>query len=337
MPSTIEWTDETWNPVVGCSLISPGCTNCYAMKMAARLEAIGVTHYLGTTHKTKGGAVWTGKIRVAPGHVIRQPLAWRKPRRIFVNSMSDLFHEDVSFETVDRVFAVAALTPQHTYQILTKRPDRMAEYVSDIHGEGLARLMLTKVDHQTGRRALLDLIEADRLVRPLPHVLLGVSVEDKVRADQRRAPMAQIAAAGWTTFVSYEPALGEVDWTGWEFLRWLIAGGESGPNARPPHPGWFRIARDWCAENGVAFFFKQWGSWARDPDLDRHFISSDTTRPMGTVERLQATDGDYAVAWERLDHDGVHALGTQLKRIGKKPAGRLLDGIEHNGMPGLSA
>lgn len=332
--TAIEWTDATWNPVTGCSVVSPGCTNCYAMKLAGtRLQ-----HHpsrKGLTTASKAGPVWNGEVRFNRDW-LDQPLRWSRPRKIFVCAHGDLFAEGVPDAWIDQVFAVMALTPQHTYQILTKRPDRMAEYVSDIHGEGLARLMLTKVDHQTGRRALLDLIEADRLARALPNVLLGVSVEDQVRADQRRAPMAQIAAAGWTTFVSYEPALGEVDWTGWEFLRWLIAGGESGPHARPPHPGWFRIARDWCAENGVAFFFKQWGSWARDPDLDRHFISSDTTRPMGTVERLQATDGDYAVAWERLDHDGVHALGTQLKRFGKKAAGRLLDGVEHNGMPGAN-
>ena len=130
--SKIEWTEATWNPIVGCSVVSPGCTNCYAMKMAARIEAMAIgqttkngspglapTHYAGTTQSSKAGPVWTGKVALAPDHILTQPLRWKRPRTIFVNSMGDLFHEDVPDEWIDRVFAIIALCPQHTFQVLT--------------------------------------------------------------------------------------------------------------------------------------------------------------------------------------------------------------------------
>jgi hypothetical protein len=137
--SAIEWTDATWNPVVGCSIVSPGCTNCYAMKMAARIEKMASspmaahvnvqTHYAGTTQRSKAGAVWTGKVARAPEHILTQPLKWKRPRKIFVNSMGDLFHESIPDEWIDRVFAVMALAPQHTFQVLTKRAERMRSYL----------------------------------------------------------------------------------------------------------------------------------------------------------------------------------------------------------------
>lgn len=155
----IEWTEKTWNPIVGCSIVSPGCTNCYAMKMAARLEAMAgdglddngyavrgtgpLDHYRGTTKRSKAGAVWTGKVALAPDHIITAPLRRRKPTMYFVNSMGDLFHEDVPDEWIDRVFAVMTMCPQHTFQVLTKRSARMLDYVSrgaDEHGDYFERL-----------------------------------------------------------------------------------------------------------------------------------------------------------------------------------------------------
>ena len=126
----IEWTDATWNPIVGCSVVSPGCTHCYAMSMAARIEKMTPgSHYAGLTDASKAGPVWNGRLALAPDHILTQPLRWQKPRRIFVNSMGDLFHEDVPDDWIDRVFAVMALAPQHTFQVLTKRAERMRNYL----------------------------------------------------------------------------------------------------------------------------------------------------------------------------------------------------------------
>lgn len=323
MASKIEWTDETWNPVVGCQIVSPGCTNCYAMKMAGRLQAMGAApHYAGTVRKTKAGFVWTGKMAPAPEHVLLQPLRWRRPRRIFVNSMGDLFADGVPSDLVDRVFAVMALAPQHQYQLLSKRPDRMREYVSgNWQGRILKYLERWQV-RPAGHGVVLRTVNG-----VLPYVWLGASVEDQQRADLRRAAMAEIAGLSWNTFVSYEPALGEVDWSGWEFIRWLIAGGESGCDARPVHPDWIRIARDFCAEHWIMFFFKQWGEWAPG--------EANSFRKTLAVRGAHLFD-------DRWDYVSITAAeGAEMHcedepdvwRIGKRHSGRLLDGVEHNAMP----
>mgnify|MGYP003384802492 CR=1 FL=1 len=224
--SNIEWTEATWNPIVGCSITSPGCTNCYAMKMAGRIERMGTApHYDGTTRASKAGSVWTGKMALAPEHVLLAPLRRRKPTTWFVNSMGDLFHEDVPVEWIDRVFGVMALTPQHTYQVLTKRAARMRAYVSDSATPGRIA------------RAILDLLIADSLPKPagqydpwpvesigddidmpddvtlrawpLPNVWLGVSAEDQDRADERVPELLATPAA--VRFVSAEPLLGPID------------------------------------------------------------------------------------------------------------------------------
>ena len=218
--SAIEWTNATWNPVVGCSVVSPGCTRCYAMRMAARLARMGVARYAGLTADTKAGPVWTGAVRAAPDETIAQPLRWLRPRRVFVTSTGDLFHPAVPFALAMRIWAVMEAAPQHTYQVLTKRPDRM-----------LAFLRLC--------------------VRPSPHIWLGTSAEDQVRFDERSPAMAQIAALGWRTWCSAEPLLGPLDiaaGTGW--LRWLVVGGESGPGARPMLPRWVDSLRQQCAAAG---------------------------------------------------------------------------------------
>ena len=223
--TTIEWTDATWNPVAGCAIITPGCTNCYAMRMAARLEAMGLDKYEGLTRKSGGRYVWTGKITLDEAS-LAAPLKWRKPRKIFVNSMSDLFHPDVPVEFIARVWAVMAQTPQHTYQILTKRPDRM--------------------------RAVLD----DLDVTILPNVWLGTSVEDAAvlsRLDDLRSTRAMVR------FISFEPLIGSVAGADLTDIHWAIVGGESGPRARPLEEHWVDEIRVRCRLAGTAFFFKQWG------------------------------------------------------------------------------
>ena len=341
MASKIEWTDETWNPVVGCQVVSPGCTNCYAMKIAGRLEAMARAdrdshfvpgpqdQYLGTTQKTKAGFVWTGKIGVASGEVFAKPLRWRRPSRIFVNSLGDLFAVGVRPELLVQVFATMMLTPQHQYQVLTKRPGAMRDYVRELAtSAGLDRLMFTWVNHPTGRLQLIDLVDPIRVSRVLPNVLLGASVENQLYAHSRRDFLRDVAGLGWKTFVSYEPALGEVDWTGWEFLHWLIAGGESGPDARPMHPDWARIARDFCAEHGILFFFKQWGEWAPG---EANSLSRKTLAERGAHY--------FDDRWEYVLISAAEGAEMHCDdepdvwRIGKRHSGRLLDGVEHNAMP----
>ena len=260
--TAIEWASDVWNPVVGCSIESAGCKNCYAMKMAHRLQAMGQEKYQGTTEKVNGKAVWTGKVNEADKNTLTAPLRWKKPRRIFVNSMGDLFHEDVPFKLIDKVFTVMARCRQHTFLVLTKRAGRMQEYVSDVmaHQEIIHR-----------RAAPIDGAIDPRYVWPLSNVWLGVSVETQKYADERIPCLLETPAA--VRFVSAEPLLGPVDFERggfsliqkvtspagkvWPGLDWLIVGGESGPGARPMHPDWARSIRDQCQAAGVPFFVKQ--------------------------------------------------------------------------------
>ena len=227
--SNIEWTQATWNPIAGCSIVSPGCTNCYAMKMAARHEAMSaangrVSPYAGLTKKTKAGAVWNGEMRLVES-ALALPLTWRKPRTIFVNSMSDLFAEGVPFEWVDHVFGVMALASWHTYQILTKRPDRMREYMRRRRGL-LARHMVDAYLMQPDQlkknarainvawpvESVGDLLNPDDIRMrhwPLPNVWLGVSAEDQTRWDMRVPELLWTPAA--KRFVSIEPMLGPIE------------------------------------------------------------------------------------------------------------------------------
>jgi protein gp37 len=337
----IEWTDATWNPVVGCSVISPGCTNCYAMKMAGRLEAMGSTIYKGHTVKTKAGFVWNGKVSESNWGQMIRPLLLKKPRRIFVNSMSDLFHNDMPEETIDRVFTVMALSPQHTFQVLTKRADRMLAYLTRKAGGEKQDVRNHIAWNTTGEilNAVAPQWKAEGVdgpwrsrgikactIWPLPNVWLGVSVEDQTRADERIPLLLETPAA--KRFLSCEPLLGPVDLTkvreqiGAESfitfdalahpdilnrgrcrqgIDWIIVGGESGKDARPMHPDWARSLRDQCEAAGVPFFFKQWGEWA----------------PQGILKT------------------GRHLQfpADIMDRIGKKAAGRLLDGREWNEVP----
>lgn len=223
--SKIEWTDVTWNPVAGCTVATAGCTNCYAMRMAARLEAMGTEKYRGLTRKSGERYVWTGKV-VTDEKALAAPLTWRTPRTVFVNSMSDLFHDAVPVEFIAKVWAVMKSTPQHTYQVLTKRPEHMR----------------------------------DVLIRPefavLPNVWIGTSVEDAAvlhRIDDLRAAPAAIR------FISFEPLIGSVAEADLENIDWAIVGGESGPRARPMPKEWVEEIEELCRDYGTAFFFKQWG------------------------------------------------------------------------------
>jgi len=221
--TSIEWTDATWNPVAGCTVLSPGCTNCYAMRMAARLEAMGTEKYRGLTRKSGRRAVWTGKIRLDHS-ALQVPLKWRTPRRIFVNSMSDLFHETVPVGFVQSVWSVMEATPWHTYQILTKRPVRMAEITASL--------------------------------TTLPNVWLGTSVESTEYLNRIDA-LRQIDAV--VRFISFEPLLGSVASVDLRHIHWAIVGGESGPGARPMRAEWVDEVESACRKAGTAFFFKQWG------------------------------------------------------------------------------
>lgn len=221
--SKIEWTEATWNPVAGCSIISPGCTNCYAMRMASRLEAMGQPKYKGLTRQTGGRSKWNGRIRL-DAEALNSPRSWKQGRMIFVNSMSDLFHEDVPLHFIHDVFRVMRECSHHTFQVLTKRSKR--------------------------------LLELSPFLEWSPNIWMGVSVESAeytYRIDNLRECDAK------TKFLSLEPLIGDVGVMNLSGVDWAIAGGESGPGARPMNPEWVRSIRDQCIANSVAFHFKQWG------------------------------------------------------------------------------
>ncbi|MCH4893969.1 DUF5131 family protein [Sphingomonas sp. SFZ2018-12] len=332
----IEWTDATVNAVNGCSVLSPGCTNCYAMRSGGR----NLPHHpaTGLTQPSKAGHVWTGEVRLNETQML-QPLKWRKPRRIFWNAHGDLFHENVPDEWIDRVFAVCALTPHHTHQILTKRSDRMRRYITD-----RARMdWLNAEIEQIGLVANLPtncVCRCDRddgdIKWPLANVWLGVSVEDQQRANERIPDLlATPAAVRW---ISAEPLLGPIDlgvlqsglpvnaWLTWlDGLDWVVVGGESGPGARPMLPDWARALRDQCAAVGVPFFFKQWGS-CLPGNMDGE---DENGRPAYEIEEEHC----------EVDYDDlgrgklIQAHGREFICFGHKHTGRRLDGVRHDGYP----
>ncbi|MBB4042055.1 protein gp37 [Microvirga flocculans] len=379
--TAIEWTNATWNPTVGCTIVSPGCTNCYAMGQAARLldGNPATPHYKDTTRRVNGNAVWTGKLALAPDDILLQPLKWKRPRMIFVNSMSDLFHESVPDEWIDEVFAVMALAPQHTFQVLTKRADRMQSYFQGMResGFGAKRDPRPEILNEMDKLWPGSWKNFDLGAFPLDNVWLGVSVEDQARANERIPALLDTPAA--IRFVSVEPLLGPIDfrsidadgesvmdvlyprtweeeWEDWRDtepteeqaresffdwfslgtmptgrmhhrLDWVIVGGESGPGARPMHPDWARSIRDQCTAAGVPFFFKQWGAWNPVKVVDHG------DGPFGV-----GAGGDPLLTYPNIPAYPSIRLGEQeMWRVGKKRAGRLLDGIEHNAMPGDTA
>ncbi|CAN7416144.1 DUF5131 family protein [Paraburkholderia hospita] len=290
--TSIEWTDATWNPLRGCSRVSDGCRNCYAEKVAMRFRGEGQP-YEGLVRMTTQGPKWTGEIKLVPA-ALREPFGWATPRRVFVNSMSDLFHESVPFDFIASVFAVMSVTTRHTYQVLTKRPARMLEFfkwVADYDGifdddrisNTLANMDIPRVPHRPGRGGYDNCGPGF----PYENVWLGVSVEDQRTANERIPLLLQCPAE--VRWISAEPLLGPVDLTHMphgdesdlDALRgqisyamqhvamppsaassridWVVCGGESGHGARPMHPDWARSLRDQCAAASVPFFLKQMG------------------------------------------------------------------------------
>lgn len=365
--SKIEWTDATWNPVTGCSVVSPGCTNCYAMSLAGtRLR--GHSSRQGLTRDTKAGPVWTGEVRFNR-QWLDQPLRWRRSRMIFVCAHGDLFHESVPDAWVDQVFAVMALTPQHTYQVLTKRSARMREFMARSAGRIADRVMELRRSDLAMRNGMgpsvvvpLPHIRPGMEWWPLPNVWLGVSAERQQEADARIPDLLATPAA--VRFISAEPLLGPTDLTrlndgpapgtinalsgdaydgrGVQFpvkpfprLNWIIVGGESGPNARPMHPDWARSIRDQCTAAGIPFFFKQWGEWEIACDANGRRNGYAVHRMPDTGEKFRWLGYDGRTA-NPSSHD-VGQPAYAIAKVGKAKAGRLLDGREWSEMPGQAA
>lgn len=302
--SAIEWTDETWNPVTGCDRTSPGCDNCYALTLAKRLKAMGQPKYQRDGDPRTSGPGFG--LTMHP-QVLDQPLRWRKPRHVFVNSMSDLFHQGVTDEFIYSVWAKMSVTPRHTYQVLTKRPQRMAAWME-------------KAVERWGSGQLCV----------LPNVWLGTSIEDDrytFRADHLRNTPAAVR------FLSLEPLLGplpSLDLTG---IDWVIVGGESGPGARPMHPDWARDIRDRCQAAGVAFFFKQWGAWEplepvyADDGHDDVLLDGYDDVDIVSLNRSGQIEAKLPRAGGHLGHQPNPAGAPWwMARVGKRAAGRVLDG-----------
>jgi protein gp37 len=349
--SKIEWTDASWNPVAGCNLVSPGCTHCYAMREAHRLggnPGPAGDKYRGLTKVGANGApVWNGVVRFWPQH-LDQPLRWKRPRRIFVNSMSDLFHETLTFEEIAAVFGVMAAAPQHVYQVLTKRPERMLAFFAEARWGTVwsLRLALELMPLDSpARRALVNATLAPPHW-PLQNAWLGVSVENQATADERIPLLLETPAA--VRWVSYEPAIGSVDFAHFQpfaahlfpsgsadsvygilggQLDWIVCGGESGPGARPMLPDWARSVRDQCQAAGVAFHFKQWGAWG--PDWE----GAELCGGCGGRKYDTASSGDRCGTCGSSDWKPAERPLDSLVHVGKKAAGRLLDGREWNEFP----
>ncbi len=289
-PSRIEWTDETWNPTTGCSKVSDGCRSCYAIRVGAQLQHLSA--YEGTVAEGD----WTGRVNCVPER-LDQPLRWKRPRRIFVDSMSDLFHPDVPLDFLAQVWDVMVRTPRHQFQVLTKRPQRVAAAL--------------------GPRGI-DFYAVEKPVPcPQPNIWLGTSIESD-RYTWRADYLRQTPAA--VRFLSLEPLLGPLPSLDLAGIDWVITGGESGPGARPVHPAWVRDIRDRCVEAGVPFFHKQWGEWMPErqgpPPNRTAFFSRRFVDPNG--------------------QDRYSAGSAAVYRVGKKAAGRELDGRTWDQMPAVS-
>ena len=365
--STIEWTEATWNPIAGCSVVSPGCTNCYAMRrVAPRLGANPATpHYAGTVQPSKAGPVWTGKIGIASDAVLLKPLGWRRPRMIFVNSTSDLFHPDVPDAVIDRIFAVMALCPQHTFQVLTKRPERMRAYLAGerdrrvagqvistaADDDALMRRMVDKVDTTWPVVGEGDPVDPDGLRMrqwPLPNVWLGTSVEDQQRADERIPHLLATPAA--VRFISAEPLLGPIDVRPYvtrypDLLRCPKCGFTTNRWQREPCPNDGQqlgpdVALDWVIVGGES------GAGARPmhPDWARSLRDQCAAAgvPFFFKQWGEWKHGpEYAhfkeesgVEWKRLSSGRDCVRPALMVKLGTKATGRLLDGVEHNAMAG---
>lgn len=331
--SKIAWCDATINPCYGCSPVSPACDHCYAARLADRMahNVAVCQYYEGLTDRD---GQWTGRVNFFPERMT-QALSWENPRSIFVGSMTDIFQEAVPDQFLDDVFSTMALASWHTFILLTKRPSRMLEYVNGISSEPVDSPRDCSVfdpwrsvhGSEYGQRPW-----------PLPNVILMSTIEDQPRADERAPIMAELGGLGWKTGVSIEPMLGPVNVENiqgalWlyddEFgsgvrmrangISWVIAGGETGPGARPMHPDWIRSLRDQCKGAGVPFFFKQWGEFGICHE-------NGVPNPVG----LNCGFGDRSCTERDKAFDST-MLG--MCRVGKRKAGRILDGQEWNEFP----
>lgn len=292
--SHIEWTDATWNPTTGCTKISEACTNCYIdrtppFRMAHRKFVNG--HVPLELHANR----------------LDTPLKWKRARKIFVNSLSDLFHKDIPDQFIVDVFATMYNAQWHTFQVLTKRPERMQSLLTNprfpwaIGCTVFNRLQKTEPE----KAAILsreEFIDDVMMLWPLPNVWLGVTTENQKRADERIPVLLKTPSC--VRFISAEPLLGNVQVPDLKLLDWVIVGGESGPGARPMHPDWARSIRDQCQAAGVPFHFKQHGEWCAFKDL-----------PVSTIESVDIECLEMLTMGEHSVH-----------RVGKSAAGRLLDG-----------
>lgn len=322
--TAIEWTDATWNPLVGCTKVSPGCDNCYAQGEVNRRHAAALSPKT-SARMLEAFPARFDTVSIRPDRFLTQPLRWARPRRVFVNSLSDLFHADVPDEFIARVFAVMACAPQHTFQLLTKRHARMRSllsddgFQSDVAHEILA---LTVGSDEPLPDHLADPHDFTPWW-PLPNVWLGVSVEDQHWADIRIPALLHTPAA--VRWISAEPLLGPIDLRRIALvgdplgdhcaidalhpgvgthLDWVVTGGESGPGARPMDPHWARQIRDQCARAGTAYLHKQNGAYVPDPT--------------GTERAVDTAGREYP---------------GRLRHVGKHAAGRELDGRTHNDYP----
>jgi protein gp37 len=354
----IAWTEATWNPIIGCDRVGPGCDSCYAIGQshmrASHPNPKVAAAFAGTTHRTADRIDWTGQVNLLPDR-LTEPLAWRKPTRIFVNSLADLFHEDVPDEFIARVFAVMAVAERHTFQVLTKRHGRMKALLNNQFFRAAVRAKMP-ADHRP---------PPGELAWPLSNVWMGVSVENQKWADIRIPALLETPAA--VRWISAEPLLGPLDLGAYltpappldrlwcptvkrqidrigtaactcrdahrsARLGWIVAGGESGPKARPPHPDWFRRLRNQCDSAHVPFLLKQWGTWGELPKRpgDPGVTVSSKDGTVYLPGDLTYPDGPRYGEALRAGHGGtLH----QMYRVGKKAAGRELDGREHDEYP----
>jgi protein gp37 len=312
MTTKIEWAERTWNPIVGCSLVSAGCTNCYAMALAWRMaqhpnEKIG-PKYQGTVEQVKGKAVWTGKINMSE-EALLIPLKYKLPTVWFVNSMGDPFHPAVTDEQLDRLFGVMEACPQHIFQVLTKRPRRMRDYLT-------RRKNAPPIMVPIGN-GLLEQHPFNNEMQVPGNIWLGVTIEDKRAFIQRSKLLKETPAA--LRFWSCEPLLGHLGHIPADLMPdWVISGGESGSGARPSHPSWHTHLRDLCMKAGIPYFFKQWGAYSPIKQIGGRFDHR---------ERIDT----------RVMMSGVYGghNGWPMKRQPKHLSGRTLEGVEYNQMPAI--
>jgi protein gp37 len=378
--SGIEWTDATWTVVQGCDPVSPGCEHCYVPRLLRRLEAnpnpkAAAPRGLVEAHTNAAGKTrlrFTGEVALREDR-LTWPLQWRAPRMIFVPSHGDIFHKDVPDEFIDRILAVMALCPQHRFQVLTKRAERMREYFGNVRvayriwrRADVIACELNLPEHHPSNKYLSA--GGARATIPLPNVWLGVSAERQQEADERIPHLLQTPAA--IRFVSAEPLLGPIDLLNLRpggghlntltgrateapgdiqsktvvgpHLDWVIVGGESGPSARPMHPDWARGLRDQCAAAGVAFFFKQWGEYLPVGQYLPGYgkVHGATAVKPGRMKLhyggTSQQEPQHAFA-ERGVGIASTGDGRLAFRVGKKAAGRMLDGREHNEFPVAAA